>query len=421
MKMMKSIIIYAFILLSLNIYAQTKFALGADVGWLTEMEAAGRKFYTAAGVEKECMQLLKEDIGMNAIRLRVWVNPAGGWNGITDVLKKSKRAHAMGMDLMIDFHYSDTWADPGKQTKPAAWAGMNLTQLKQAVYDHTYEVLDTLRNHGIIPKWVQVGNETGNGMLWDDARPLDSGKASVSMSNYAQLTNAGYDAVKAISQDIKVIVHIHNGYDNGLFRWIFDGLKNNGGKWDVIGMSLYPNWYKVVNDWANANKDCLANMNDMVSRYGKEVMIVECGMSWDMAGQSYLFLTDLIAKVKSVNGGKGTGVLYWEPQSYGNWKGYSFGAFNNSGRPTIALDAFRNAATSVENISTTQLNYRWDKSKAEIHFPFEIDELRVYQVNGELVDTVFAVRNYRLMSANKGVIIMEAFHRNGRDVFRLIH
>jgi arabinogalactan endo-1,4-beta-galactosidase len=414
MKMMKSTILCAFLVLSLNNVAQNSFALGADVGWLTEMEAAGRKFYTAAGVEKECMQLLKEDIGMNAIRLRVWVNPSGGWNGLADVLKKSKRAHSLGMDLMINFHYSDSWADPGKQTKPAAWVSYNFEQLKQAVYNHTYEVLDTLRKHGITPKWVQVGNETGNGMLWED------GKASVSMAKYAQLTNAGYDAVKAISQDIKVIVHVHNGYDNGLFRWIFDGLKNNGGKWDVIGMSLYPNWYKTANDWANANKDCLVNMNDMVNRYGKEVMVVECGMSWDLAGQSYLFLTDLIAKVKSVNGGKGTGVLYWEPQSYGNWKAYSLGAFNNSGRPTIALDAFRNAVTSTSETYQNKLEYRWNKEIREISFPVELNELRVYQANGVLTDTVYAIQSYRMAEQLSGVIILEALHREGRDLIRII-
>jgi arabinogalactan endo-1,4-beta-galactosidase len=100
-------------------------------------------------------------------------------------------------------------------------------------------------------------------MLWE------TGKASVSMANYAALNNAGYDAVKEVFPTAKVIVHLHNGYDNAMFRWIFDGLKNNGGKWDVIGMSLYPSWYKTANDWQNANKDCLANMNDMVTFYDK--------------------------------------------------------------------------------------------------------------------------------------------------------
>lgn len=415
--MNKSLILVVLCILTFQTNAQNRFALGADVGWLTEMEAVRRRFFNAQGVEKELMQLLKEDIGMNAIRLRVWVNPANGWNGINDVLVKSKRAHALGMDLMINFHYSDSWADPGKQNKPAAWVNMNFEQLRQAVYNHTYEVLDTLRNHGIIPKWVQVGNETGNGMLWPD------GQANLNMRNYALLNNAGYDAVKAISEDIQVIVHLQEGHKNSLFRWIFDGLRNNGGKWDIIGMSVYPNWYTPVNDWRGANRDCLANMNDMVARYNKDVMIVECGMSWDSANESFAFLTDLIAKTKSVTGGRGKGVFYWEPQAYGNWQGYTLGAFNNNGRPTIALNAFRNAAillssTTSPSSNDNSFNFKWDINSKELLFPFEIDELNIYTINGILVDSVSAVKSYHFAHTTPGVYLLEARHQGGRDVIR---
>jgi arabinogalactan endo-1,4-beta-galactosidase len=156
------------------------------------------------------------------------------------------------------------------------------------------------------------------------------------MSNFAKLVNAGYDAVKFVSSTSKVIVHISNGYDNALFRWMFDGLKSNGAKWDVIGMSLYP----TASNWSTLNAQCLANMNDMVSRYDKEVMIVEVGMSWDQASACNSFLSDLITKTKSVTNGKGLGVFYWEPESYNNWQGYTLGAFDNSGKPTVALNAF---------------------------------------------------------------------------------
>ena len=118
---------------------------------------------------------------------------------------------------------------------------------------------------------------------------------------------------------------------------MFDGLKNNGAKWDVIGMSLYPS----TTDWAAKNSQCLSNMNDMVSRYNKPVMIVEVGMSWDQAATCKSFLTDIITKTKSVAGSKGLGVLYWEPEAYNNWQGYTLGAFDNSGKPTLALDAFK--------------------------------------------------------------------------------
>ncbi len=309
------------------------FTKGADVGWVTEMEASGKKFYNAAGTEMECMALMKS-LGMNSIRLRVWVNPSPSWNNATDVVAKAVRAKNLGMRVMIDFHYSDSWADPGKQTKPAAWAAMNFADMKNALSAHTTDVLNQLKTAGVTPEWVQVGNETNNGMLWPE------GRASTSMSNYAQLVNAGYDAVKAVFASAKVIVHVSNGWDNSLFRWNIGGLINNGAKFDVIGMSLYPSY--VAASWATANQQCLANMNDMVARYNKEVMVVEVGMPWDNAAECKLFITDLIAKTKSVTGNKGTGVLYWEPQCYGGWKGYTLGAFDNSGKPTVAMDAFKN-------------------------------------------------------------------------------
>lgn len=308
--------------------SSTDFAKGADISWLTEMENSGRKFYNSSGVQKDCIELLKS-LGMNTIRLRVWVNPAAGWNNKADVLAKAVRAKNAGMRLMIDFHYSDSWADPGQQTKPAAWASQNFATLKTSLASHTTDVLTELKNNGITPEWVQVGNETNDGMLWPD------GKASANMSNFAQLEAAGYDAVKAVFPSAKVIVHISNGNDNSLFRWIFDGLMANGGKWDVIGMSLYA----TPANWSAMNASCLANMNDMVARYGREVMVVETGMSWDQAMACQSFLTDLINKTKSVTGNKGTGVLYWEPEAY-NWQGYTFGAFDNSGKPTVALNAF---------------------------------------------------------------------------------
>lgn len=309
---------------------KVQFAKGADVSWVTEMESNGIKFYNSSGTQQDLFLILK-NLGMNTIRLRVWVNPSGGWNNTADVVAKAVRAKNLGMRVLIDFHYSDTWADPGHQTKPAAWASQDFATLKTSVYNHTFSVLTTLKNNGITPEWVQVGNETNDGMLWPD------GKASSGMNNFAQLVNAGYEAVKAIDTSIKVIVHISNGYDNNLFRWIFDGLKNNGGKWDVIGMSLYP----TASNWSTLNTQCLANMNDMVARYNKEVMVVETGMSWDQPSAAYSFLSDLIAKTKSVTGNKGLGVLYWEPEAYNNWVGYPLGAFDNSGKPTVALDAFK--------------------------------------------------------------------------------
>ena len=308
------------------------FSVGADVSWVTQMEAANKLFYNAAGQQRECIALLKE-LGANTVRLRVWVNSTTAYNTTADVVTKAVRAKNLGMRILIDFHYSDTWADPGAQIKPAAWATQNIAALKISLASHTNVVLTELKNNGITPEWVQIGNETNDGMLWPE------GKASTNMSNFAQLINAGYDAAKNVFPNTKVIVHISNGYDNNLFRWIFDGLKNNGAKFDVIGLSLYPSYFG--GGWAEANTKCLANMNDMIARYDKEVFVVEVGMPWDAAADCKAFLTDLISKTKSIPNKKGLGVLYWEPQAYANWQGYTLGAFDNTGKPTIALDAFR--------------------------------------------------------------------------------
>ena len=230
---------------------------------------------------------------------------------------------------MIDFHYSDSWADPSQQTKPAAWADYTMDELKVAVANHTKEVLNALKEKGITPEWVQVGNETGNGMLWDE------GKASDNMAQYAALNNAGYDAVKSVFSNAKVIVHLQEGNKNDLFRWFFNGLKANGGKWDVIGMSLYPQ----ADTWQTMNTQCVANIQDMISRYGSEIMLCEVGMPWDDAESCKNFLSDLLAKTKDID--QCLGIFYWEPQAYGGWNAYTLGAFDNTGKPTVALDAFK--------------------------------------------------------------------------------
>jgi arabinogalactan endo-1,4-beta-galactosidase len=310
--------------------AVVAFAKGADISWITQMESQGQSFFQRNGTQADLFQILKNE-GINSIRLRAWVNPSGGWNNTADLVSKAIRAKNAGMKIMIDFHYSDTWADPGHQTTPAGWANEDINALQDSVYTYTAGVMDSLKANGIFPDWVQVGNETNDGMLW----PV--GQASVNMANFALLVNAGYHAVKSVSDSSKVIVHISNGFDNTLFRWVFDGLKSNGAQWDIIGMSLYPS----STNWSDLNTQCLVNMTDMVSRYNKPVMICEVGMSWTDSTTCNSFIADLISKTKSIANGKGLGVFYWEPESYNNWQGYSLGAFDNSGKPTIALDAFK--------------------------------------------------------------------------------
>jgi len=304
------------------------FAKGADVSWLTEMEAAGKKFYDASGQEQECMSLLKS-LGVNAIRLRVWVNPEGGYNGKQDVLQKALRAKALGLRLMIDFHYSDTWADPSKQTPPAAWAGHGITELKQDVADHTRDVLQTLKDNGVDVEWVQVGNETSSGMLWEVGRA-----SGTTFSSFAALITAGYDAVKSVFPQAKVIVHLDRGQELTHLTWMFGGLKSSGAKYDAIGLSLYPE----PSNWQSYTTQCLANIRTLISTYDKDVVVCEIGMSWDAASASD-FVSTLLSGCRNID--RCTGLFYWEPECYGSWNGYTKGAFDASGRPTAALDAFK--------------------------------------------------------------------------------
>lgn len=295
--------------------------------------------------QTECMTLMR-DLGMNSIRLRVWVNPSDGWCNKSDVVAKAWRAHQLGMRLMIDFHYSDVWADPGKQNIPAAWVGLSLNETKVAIADHTKDVLNALKDKGITPEWVQVGNETSNGFLWD------MGQADRNPKQYAELFAAGYEAVKAVFPQSIVIVHLDNGFDNELYNWNLDILKNNGAKWDMIGMSLYPYWALNSGKETSAEKtitDCIANIKKVSEKYDCDVMIVETGMecaddNGKLAGDAVLaegkaLLSRILEECRDNTDGRCKGVFYWEPECKPSQ--YRLGAFTEDGSPTVIMDAFK--------------------------------------------------------------------------------
>ena len=324
----------------------TGFALGADISWVTELESEGEVFYNADGDNMECTALMKE-IGMNAIRLRVWVNPEEGWSSASDVLAKALRAQKLGMRIMIDFHYSDTWADPGKQVIPAAWIDFAADngKLAEAVSDHTTEVLTLLKDNGIDVTWVQVGNETTNGMLYtsgsdgnDGWIDFENGGGSVwdHPENYAALTEAGCKAVKAVYPDARTIVHVDQGHNIDRGAGVFRALEDNGVDYDIIGLSLYPNGA------AGRIGECIDNITALNEQYGRDIMICEVGMAYDDPDAEYTQLKELIAGAKK--SGHCLGVFYWEPEAPAGYNGgYNMGAFEN-GAPTRALDAFTEAA-----------------------------------------------------------------------------
>ncbi len=392
-------------------FSNNSISKGADISWMTEMEANGFTWKDNNGVTKQLLPLLKE-YDLDAVRLRVWVNPdvssANGWCDIDDLIAKAELAKAAGLEVMICIHYSDWWADPGQQTKPEAWTNFSVSQLETAVYNHTTDILNALSAKGITPKWVQIGNETNDGMLWNTGKAFTGG-----FVNYAKFLNAGTNAVKTFNNTIKTILHLANGNNNGLFRWNIDGLLNNGmvfNRFDIIGMSLYPdenNWISMVNDTYN-------NMLDIKSRYNKSVMMVEVGFASNRPAISHQFLTYMIEKTKLANG---LGVFYWEPIAHKNWKSYSKGAWDEDGSPSIAMDAFMNQSTLNINEITS------DKNKSYQIFPnpgsdvlqiISLNEvlksIQIFDINGRLIfqkNSRNFTESLKIYQLSKGMYILK--------------
>lgn len=322
----------------------TSFSLlrGADVGFLTEMEKNSDKFYNTTD-QQDLFTILKER-NINAIRLRVWVNPAAPnyYNGIKDVVAKAVRAKNAGMQVLIDFHYSDSWADPKQQNKPAAWTGYSLSTLATAVATHTTACLDSLQAYGVTPTMVQVGNETDYGMLWP------TGKLPDSMANYATLYKAGYNAVKAFNSNIKVVVHFSRGYDNTNCKYVLNGLLANGAAFDVIAMSVYP----TVN-YSTVMSNSYANMLNLESTYGKPILVAECGYYQSDPKTTRTMIETLLNYVDSIPNNHGLGVYYWEPEAY-NHPPVNKSTFDATyKRPTLGMDGFSYVKNPGFEVDTT--------------------------------------------------------------------
>ena len=320
------------------------YAYGVDCSWITEQEADGVLFYDTLGRAADGMRVMRE-IGMNSVRLRVWVNHTTGWCNKEDVIIKAKRAAALKLRVMIDFHYSDFFADPSRQNIPLDWADYDLAQMQQAVANHTTDVLSALKAEGVTPEWIQVGNETRNGMLWPMGQLWNSnGDLPNGWKNYAALTTAGYDACKAIFPDASVIVHIDNAYENN--NWFFRKLKQNGGKFDMIGLSHYPMMKQWSGkDWNEMNELAAANIRLLHNEFKCPVMVVEIGTMASSVSKAAEVIADFRQRVDTLDYMKG--IFYWEPQVYNNWRpkeyielgwgAYNMGAFTSSGQPNNAL------------------------------------------------------------------------------------
>lgn len=337
--MIKNFIFHVLPLLMVGLQAasaqQSTFAKGADVSWLPQMEASGVQFKDEKGNPKDCLQILKE-LGMNSIRLRVFVNPnddkASGHCSKEETVQMAIRAQKLGFRVMIDFHYSDSWADPAKQNKPKAWENHSFPELLNDVYTHTFEVLSALKKAGVTPEWVQIGNEIPGGLLWPDG-------CTHNWKQLGQLLNKGYDATKAVDPKIKVIVHVDEGNNIDKFNAFFDHVTQENVRYDVIGLSYYPFWIKK--DYTETIADLETNLINLSKKYNKEVMVVEVGGEVSKVENTYKLLEATINAVRKVPNNKGLGVMYWEPQGIESWSHYSLNAWLENGQPSPALQAFK--------------------------------------------------------------------------------
>lgn len=325
-----------------------EFLKGADISHVTWMENSNRFFFNTT--DQQDLFLMMKERGLNSIRLRVWVNPAGPsyYSGIADVVAKALRAKARGLSILLSFHYSDSWADFKQQNIPAAWASYNLTQMKTAVATHTTDCLNALKAVGITPKYVQVGNETDYGMLW----PMGDTRIAGHMANYAQLFKAGYDAIKLVDSSIKVMVQFSKGYNNAVCTEILDGLIANGATFDMVGISVYP----VLETYDQNIEDSLDNLESLIATYNKEVMVVECGYYQNDPKRTREMIFRLLDGVHALPNDKGLGVYYWEPQYY-HRTGINKSTFNATTKsPAVGLDGFslvKNPGFEVDESAAT--------------------------------------------------------------------
>jgi len=271
--------------------------LGADISFLPQLESRGIKF-SDNGVQKDAIEILK-DHGFNYIRLRIFNNPVAakgyspqkGFCDLEHTKQMALRIKKAGLKLLLDFHYSDYWADPQQQNKPSAWEGLTDEKLALALKDYTKEVLSALKSQGTLPDMVQIGNEINHGMVWPDGHIGNP-------DQLARLIKAGADGVKEVDPLIIIMLHVALGGQNDESVFWLDNMIARGVKFDIIGLSYYPRWHGTLSDLKN-------NMLDLIKRYNKDINLVEYSQKKEE-------VNDIVFNLPN---GRGKGTCIWEPLS----------------------------------------------------------------------------------------------------------
>ncbi len=335
--------------------AKMKFLKGVDISSLPEHLDGGEKFYLSDGRCVDAFDLLAEN-HINSVRLRIWNEPnlvpeAKGYCDLAHTIEMAKKIKEHGMHFMLDFHYSDYWADPGQQRKPHAWENLSFEELKEAVYQYTKDVLDALGEAECLPDMVQIGNEIRSGMLFPDG-------AVPAYDKLAELINAGIRAVRGKSSQISVMIHLDQGGRFFYLKEWFDAVFAAGMEpIDAIGISFYSFWHGTFMDLKNS-------MEQLIERYHVPVYVVETAHPWRHCKAEHVSadlmktaglpageeeqkksLALVMQIATSVSKDFPTGVYYWEPlcipgKTYGSWD-ENMGMLDENGKALRSFETYR--------------------------------------------------------------------------------
>lgn len=351
--------IVSLLLVSVNSYVQAQeFMAGGDVSSMRQVEDNGGEF-SDSGEVRDLLEIM-EDHGFNWFRLKLWHTPSAPYNDLQRVKEAAVRGKALGMKFLLDFHYSDTWADPGTQLKPAAWENLEFSVLVDSLYQYTYNVMTALQDTGAFPDMVQLGNEIDCGMLWPDGNVCGDNNNQLHWGQLADLISAGIEAVhdsEAEEDTVKIMIHVASGSS-----WFFSNITQRVDGIDYLGRSFYPMWHGDLDDLAS-------NLTYLATHFDQEIIVAETGYPWTLdwydnqgnlfgsdnalipgypatiAGQSS-FLADQRSIVQNLPDNKGAGIFYWEP----GW--ISTPGFQTPYENVCLFDFEGNAIPSIDALAT---------------------------------------------------------------------
>jgi arabinogalactan endo-1,4-beta-galactosidase len=364
----KQLILFLSIMICCITYpaAAKEFLIGADISALTVLEEEGA-VYRQNDKPDDLIAILKDN-GFNTIRLRLFVNPnkkGAVTNDLPYTLDLAKRAKAGGMKLLLNFHYSDTWADPKQQTKPKAWENMPFEELKQTVQSYTASVIEAFKKENVLPDIVQIGNEITPGMLWPDGKVSEKQDNEIQWEKFCSLLKAGIAGVRSAAPDanLKIMIHVDQGGKKSVTQWFFSKINKYQVPYDIVGVSYYPWWHGTI-------KDLKENLNYIATELKKDVVVVETAyphtkdVDWHghpPAGKLQFPLTpkgqyDMLRKVTKAlletPDKRGIGVFYWFPESVPvakqhTWMAGASALFDSKGNALPGIHAFKDAADSA--------------------------------------------------------------------------